>query len=75
MNVSNKLEHLSLAGLSRLIGVRPGACPRGEHIRLGLKGLSGTDTNLFLPLINYSRKKFYNIDFLIVVIVNPQAVG
>jgi hypothetical protein len=64
-----------LAGLSRLIRVKPGACPRGEHIRLGLKGLPGTDTNLFVPLVNYSCKKFYNIDPLLVVIVDPQAVG
>jgi hypothetical protein len=39
-----------------------------------LKGLPGTDTNLFVPLENYSRKKFYNIDPLLVVIVDPQAL-
>jgi len=71
-NFLNKLECLSMASLSSLVyclWVRSGAYLiqaagrlRPYLLRLGWKGLSGTNTLAYLEkFVNYGRKKYYNI--------------
>jgi hypothetical protein len=64
-NVCYKLECL----LTLIFTIKSGAYPRVEalkpaNIRLGWKGLSGTNTVAYyeLTFINYGHKKFFNVD-------------
>jgi len=67
---------VGFASLVKRLCVRPGAYSRVEHlkvaslrcalallanIRLGLKSLSGTNTNLFGPFISYDENKVLSI--------------
>jgi hypothetical protein len=72
MNIRNKLEYLSLVGLSILaqcVSARPGVCPRVEHLQTPTcKRQTRLETpaedkhsSLLRTFINCRRKEFYGI--------------